>query len=542
VQEEASTPLLLLMTVTGVVLLIACANIANLLLVRGAGRAGEMAVRLSLGANRRQLVSQLLLESVLLALMGAAVGVLVSRWTLDAISALLPAEATAILDFAIDRVVIWFCAGLAIATGLMFGLVPALQSTRPSLVTALREDAGQKGAARGASRFRTALATVQIALATALLVAAGLFVRSLINISRVELGVNTDNLVAFEITPELNGYAPARSRALFIRVEEELAALPGVTSVAASLVPLLAGSNWGNSVTVQGYPAGPDTDTDSNYNEVGPGYFRTVGIPLLAGREFTDADAAGAAKVTVVNEAFARKFNLGHDAVGKYISDTTGSNAKLDIQIVGLTKDAKYSEVKDATPPVFFRPYRQNERLGSISFYVKTAVDPRQLMPAIYGVMTKLDPNLPVVNLKTVDQQVRENVFLDRMITTMSAAFAALATILAAVGLYGVLAYTVAQRTREIGVRMALGADARQVRQMVLRQVAVITLIGGTIGLGAAVAIGRGAESMLFQLEGVDPLVFVSATVSLALVALAAGYLPARRAARIDPMVALRYE
>ena len=540
--EQASTPLILLLSVTGVVLLIACANIANLLLVRGAGRAGEMAVRLSIGANRQQLVGQLLLESIVLAVIGAIVGVLVSRWTLDLIGSLLPAQAAATIDFSIDRTVILFSGGLAVATGLLFGLFPALHSTRPSLVTTLREDAGQKGAARGASRFRLTLATVQIALSMALLVAAGLFVKSLVNVSRVDLGVETENLIAFAISPALNGYTPERTRVLFERVEDEITALPGVTNVSASLVPLLAGNNWGSSVSVQGFESGPDTDNHSNYNEVGPGYFQAVGIPLLAGRDFTRADAAGAGKVAIVNEAFARKFGLGRDAVGKYMSESGGNSAKLDTEIVGMVQDAKYSEVKQAPPPLFFRPYRQNERLGFTGFYVKTAMNPEQLMPSIHAAIAKLDPNLPVENLKTVEQQVRENVFLDRMISTLSAAFAALATILAAVGLYGVLAYTVAQRTREIGVRMALGADGGSVRRMVLRQVGIMTLVGAVIGLAGAYALGRGAESLLFEMQGNDPVVFVSATILLALVALGAGYLPAQKAARTDPMIALRYE
>jgi predicted permease len=539
---EASTPLILLLSVTGVVLLIACANVANLLLVRGAGRAGEMAVRLSIGASRGQLITQLLIESLVLAVIGAVLGLMVSRWTLDAIVSQLPADASEVIDFRVDRVVIVFAGVLAIATGFIFGLFPALHSTRPSLVTALREDAGQKGAARGASRFRLTLATVQIALSMALLGAAGLFVRSLVNVSRVDIGITTENLMMFSIAPELNGYTAERSRALFERIEDELLALPGVTGVSAALVPLIGGSNWGSSVSVQGFQAGPDTDTHSNFNEIGPDYFRTVGMRLTAGREFTRNDAAGSGKVAVVNETFARKFNLGRDAIGKYISDSVGNDVKLDIEIVGVVQDAKYSDVKDPTPPLFFRPYRQDDRLGFISFYVRSAVPSEQLMPSINSVVARLDSNLPVQELKTMDQQVRDNVFLDRMISTLSAAFAVLATVLAAVGLYGVLAYTVAQRTREIGVRMALGADGSKVRGMVLRQVALITVIGGAIGMAAGIAAGRAAESLLFEMKGTDPIVFISATALLALVAFVAGFLPAQKAAHIDPMIALRYE
>jgi predicted permease len=541
VSREAKSPLTLLMGVTGFVLLIACANIANLLLARGAGRAGEMAIRLSIGAGRGQLVRQLLGESCLLAILGGVGGLVVAQWTLNLMAALLPAQAAETVTLTIDPIVMLFAAALAIGTGVLFGLFPALHSTRPDLMSALKGQSGQPSGARSASRFRTSLATAQIALSMALLVSAGLFTRSLFNISRIDLGLHADNVVTFQISPARNGYKVEQSRQLFERVEDELGALPGVSGVTSSTVPLLAGSNWGNDVSVEGFKAGPDTDSNSRFNEVGPGYFPTLGIPLLAGRDFTRADALTAPQVAIVNEAFATKFNLGHDAVGKRMSNK-GSNTPLTMEIVGIVKNAKYSDVKRAIPPIFFIPYRQDETIGQINFYVRTGSDPERFLGNIPKVMARLDTNLPVENLRTLPQQVRENVFLDRFIGVLSASFACLATLLAAVGLYGVLAYTVSQRTREIGLRMALGAAPARVRAMVLRQVGVMVGIGGAIGLAAAVGLGRFAQSLLFELEGTDPFVLGAAAVSLSLVALAAGFIPAHRASQVDPMSALRYE
>jgi len=541
VSRQAKAPLTLLLGVTAFVLLIACANIANLLLARGAARAGEMAVRLSIGAGRGQLVRQLLGESCLLALLGGVGGIVVAQWTLNLMAALLPAEATDTVTLKIDPIVMLFAAALAIGTGVLFGLFPALHSTRPDLVSALKGQSGQPSGARTAARFRTSLATAQIALSMALLVSAGLFTRSLFNVSRVDLGLKADNVLMFRISPELNGYTYDQSRQLFERLEDELAALPGVTGVANSRVALLAGSNWGNSVSVEGFKAGPDTDTDSRFNSLGPGYFGTLGIPLVAGRDFTRADAAGAPKVAIVNEAFAKKFNLGRNAVGKRMGDT-GGNGPLTMEIVGMVQNAKYSDVKAEVPPVFFRAYRQDEQIGSINFYVRTSLVPDSFLSNIPKLVARLDPNLPVERLQTLPQQIRENVFLDRFISVLSAAFACLATLLAAVGLYGVLAYTVSQRTREIGLRMALGATPARVRAMVMRQVGMMTAIGGTIGLAAAIGLGRLAQSLLFELKGSDPIVLGGAAVSLTIVALAAGFIPAHRASQVDPMSALRYE
>jgi predicted permease len=539
--RDAKVPLQILLGVTALVLLIACANIANLLLARSAGRAAEMAIRLSLGASRRQLVGQLLLESCLLALLGGAAGLLVARWTLHAIGSMLPAEAASTIAIGIETPMLIFAAALSIGTGLLFGLFPALHSTKPDLVSTLKNQAGQPSGAKAAARFRTVLATAQIALSMALLVSAGLFIKSLNNISRVDLGLKVDNLVTFTVMPELSGYPPERSRQFFERLEDALAALPGATSVTASRIPALGGSNTTTDVAVQDFPASPDTDTNASANLIAPDYFRTMGIPLIAGREFSRADTLKAPSVAIVNEAFARKFNLGREAVGKRMGDQGGTSA-LDIEIVGLVRDAKYSRVKDAVPPQYFVPYRQSERIGTLTFYVRTATDPAGFLSNIPKAVAALDPNLPLRNVRTMPRQVRENIFLDRFISTLAAWFAGLATVLAAVGLYGVLAYTVTQRTREFGLRMALGAAPGRVRWMVLKQVVRMTIVGGIIGVSAAVYLGRVAESLLYQLKGYDALVLTTSTVALILVALAAGFIPALRASRVDPMLALRYE
>jgi predicted permease len=409
-------------------------------------------------------------------------------------------------------------------------------------VSTLKNQAGQPSGARGAKRFRIGLATTQIALSMMLLAASGFFVKSLINVSRVDLGIRIDNVITFGLSPELSAYTPERSRLFFERLEEELRATPGVTGVTVSLVPILSGSNWGSSVNVQGFAAGPDTDNNSRYNEIGPGYFSTMGIPLMSGREFTATDRLGAAKVAIVNEEFAKKFGLGREAVGKLMGSDGGSRSKLDTTIVGVAQNAKYSKVKDAVPPLYFVPYRQDAELGSAAFYVHTAGDPAQSAAAVTAVVRRLDPNLPVEDLKTLTQQVRDNTFLDRMMTTLSSLFAGLATLLAGVGLYGVLAYTVSQRTREIGLRMALGAAPARVRWMVLTQVAWMTAAGAIVGLAGAVFIGMKAGSLLYEMKGWDPLVLAVSAVALAAVAMLAGFVPAYRASQVDPMVALRYE
>ena len=539
IHKEAETPIYMLFGITGIVLLIACANIANLLLARGAGRATEMGVRLALGATRRHLLAQLLTESVILALTGGVASLLVAQWTLGFIATMLPADAVNSLVLTLKPPVVVFTGVLALATGLIFGMFPALHSTRADLISSIRAGAGQIAGGRAASRFRTGLVTAQIALSMALLVSSGLFLKSLANVSRVDLGVRVDDMVTFSVSPMRVGFDSARAAAFFRQVAEEVRAIPGVTAVTESQVPLLSGDNWGNDVTVQGFPHGPDVDAGSRFNAVGPGYFATMGTRLIAGREFTPSDELGSAKVVVVNEAFAQKFRLARDAVGKFISsDTSAPN----ILIVGLIPNIKYSSVKDSIPPVFYVPTRQQSRVSTMYFYARTSLSPAELLGTTRALLARLAPTVPVEELRTMPQQVRDNVFLDRMISVLTSAFAFLATLLAGVGLYGVLAYSVAQRTREIGVRMALGADAGAVRQLVLKQVGGMLVVGGSIGIVAALGLGRAARSLLFGLEGHDPVVFGGAVVLLAVIALSAGWIPARRAAQIDPMLALRYD
>jgi predicted permease len=497
-------------------------------------------VRLAIGAARRHLVTQLLTESVLLALMGGVASLVVAALTLKLLASLMPADTQNYMQFTLQPAVLLFTAVLAIATGIAFGLFPALHSTRSNLIDAIRANAGQISGHRGAARFRSGLVTAQIALATGLLICAGLFLKSLVNVTRVDLGVRVDDVVTFYLSPERSGYDSTRSALLFQQLENELARLPGVTGVTSSLVPLLAGSNWGTDVHVEGFAEAPDVDNNSRYNEVGAGYFRTLGIPVLAGREFTPSDFVGTPRVVVVNQAFAKKFHLGADAVHKFMS--TRSADSLNMEIVGLVRNAKYSSVKDSVPALFYIPWRQDAGIGDLNFYVRTAVPAATQFPVMTALLKRLAPTVPIEDLKTMPQQIRDNVFLDRLISILSTLFASLATVLAAVGLYGVLAYTVQQRTREIGVRMALGADAWKVRGLVVRQVGTMSVLGGAVGIGLALALGKVLRSLLYGLGGQDPVVFGLSLATLAAVALGASYVPVVRASRVDPVEALRYE
>jgi predicted permease len=538
--DDAKIPLTLLVAVSGFVLLIACLNIANLLLARGAARTGEMAIRLSIGASRGKLIAQLLFESFVLAVLGGVAGLLVAQWTLALLSSLIPPD-EAMLHYDIDGTVLMITAVLTIGTGFLFGLVPAFRSTRPDLHSALKGQSSQSGGLRTTARFRAVLATVQIGVSMALLILAGLFTKNLFNISRADLGLKPDHVVTFRVSPRLSGYSLNRTLALFESIEDAAGSLPGVTGVTTSNVPLLGGQDWGSRVKVEGFESGPDVEAQSKFTFIGPEYFRTLEIPLIAGREFTRADGAKAQKVAIVNEQFAKKFHLGQNVIGKHLAIQLFEN-ELDTEIIGLARDSKYSHIKGDIPPVVFRPYRQDGELVDIAFYIRTSLDPKQLLKTLPALIAKIDPDLPIEDARTLPEQALQDVTTDRRMSILSALFAVLAAILAAVGLYGVLAYIVAERTKEIGVRIALGAAPARIYTLVLRNVGWMMLIGGTLGIAGAIAAGKFAESLLFNLKGHDPAVLILSTLLLSFIAFGAGWIPARRASRVDPLKALRYE
>ena len=537
ISDFAGAPLALLLGLTMLVLLIVCANIANLLLARGAARAGEMAIRASIGATRRQLAALVVSEAGLLAILGGALSAPIALATLRAIVALAPQQQPPPAPVELSNQAMLFAAVATLSTMLAFGLLPAIRAALTDPGAAVKRTGGFF-TGRGITRMRGALVTTQIGFSMVLLVLAGLFTQSLVNIARVDLGMNVDSLVTFRVSPRQNGYSAERAAELLDRIEEALRVQPGVQSVTTTGLPLVANSVWNSRISVDAPEGSTRLGASASRNEVGIGFFHTLSIPLLAGREFSESDASGA-RVAVVNERFVESLDLGPDVLGRRFGFDDGV---ADIEIVGIVSDAKYNAVKGEIPPQFFLPRSQNRGLGTLSFYVRAGMDPEALTSMIPRVVSAIDSALPVSDLMTMETQVQNNVFVDRLVTMLSASFAGLATLLAAIGLYGVLAYNVAQRTRELGLRLALGATPARLRGMVLRQVSRMTLVGGSVGLAVALGLGRVAEALLFGLSGHDPKIVLAAVAVLGAVVLAASYAPAHRASNVTPSAALRSE
>ena len=538
-RERAARPLELLVWVTVLVLLIVCVNIANLLLARGVARTGEIAIRASIGASRGALVRHLLAESFVLIAIGGALSLLVAALIVRLISAMLPSNLALGLT-ALSPAALLFAAGASLVTVLVFGLVPAWRVSGANPGQVMNAQGTRAVSGRGSARFRTVLTTAQIAFSMVLLVLAGLFTRSLSNITHEDLGIDVDSIVNFGITAQLSSYDQQELLVLYDRIEQTLAAQPGVRAVGTTAIPLFYDFSLGGDTAIEGVDPGPNADTYSARTAVGSGYFDALDVALLKGRLFTDNDTAETPRVAIVNQTFARKFNLGENVVGTRLGNGQPQNS---VEIVGLVADAKHASVKGDVPPLIYLPRRQNAGwFQSLWVYVRGNVAADTLKGMIPRVMNEIAPDVPLVIVQTMRERLNDNVYIDRLLTTLSTGFAALATLLDGIGLYGVLAYNVQQRTRELGLRQALGAEPRQLRKLVLRQVGVMAAIGLGAGLAAALALGTVAQAVLFGLSGRDPAVIGAAAVTLAAVILAASWLPAWRASRIPPLEALRYE
>src|SRR5262245_11256815 len=509
-----ATPLLSLMGMVGLVLLIACSNLAGLLAARGISRQREYGIRLAIGASAGQILRQSIVECLTFSVAGGILGLALAAWTLSALLSAFPADAELRqVAVSIDPRVIGFAAALSLVAGILFGVGPAYRASRLDPARTLRGQSRGGSSGREAVRTRAWLVTAQVALTLVLLVAAGLFTKSLANLGRVDLGLKPDSVLAFSLAPESNGYSPERTAAFARRLTESLAAIPGVRSVSAARIAAMSGSDE----TMGGIrTSGPEDEQTKAIriwrNSVGPAYFSTVGVPLVAGREFALADDLNASKVAIVNDTLARTFFPGRSAIGERLSLARGNNATPDIVIVGVVRDSKGGRVGETTHPFAFTPYLQDPQLGSLTFYLSGNVAPERLAPEVRRVVAALDPQIPTFDLKTLTTQIRESLLTERLMFLLSLAFGGLAALLAAVGIYGVLAFSVAQRRREIGVRMALGAGPSAVRRMVLSDVGRFLLIGGAVGLPAAFLLAKVIESILFGVKAADPVVYAAGT------------------------------
>jgi len=544
VQRDAGGPLYAMFAMVALVLLIACTNVANLLLARGAARGRELAIRGALGATRGRLVSQLLIESLLCALCGGLLGVLLGSWLISVLTPIVVDNAGIEgLVPQLDLQVLAFATGATLFSGLLFGLLPAWRVTQSSVSDVIKDQGSTSSASVSHVRFRKLLVAGQVAFTMLLLAGATLFVRTLWNLRSIDLGIRTENVISFSIAPALNGYDEPRGIALVDQLRAHVAAVPGVRTVASADVATLTGDDEGSNITPEGGAQLPEDLQDVNYIDVSPNYFSALGVPLISGREFNEGDGATSPKVAVASESMVKRFFPGRNPVGMHFAFGGGAKVKPDIEIVGVVKDVKQDHVHSITlNPYVYVPYAQRPRLSRMTFYVSSVRDPLQLAPELQLLVRDVDPNLPVYDVKTMQRVLEEDLFPARIVAVLSAGFASLAALLAALGIYGVLAYLVVQRTREIGIRMALGAEPGNVRWLVVKEVGSMVIAGVLVGLPLAYGMARLSESLLFGVDAGNPAAYVLGLVLVALVALAACYLPARRATRIDPLVALRYQ
>jgi predicted permease len=538
-REEASLFLGIIMLVAGLVLVIACANIAGLLLVRVASRRREIAIRLAMGATRGRIISLFLVESMMLALAGTAAGWLVSLWARDGFLSLFSqALSPAGLDLSLDLTVVGFTAGLSIAAGLLFGLPPALQASKPDLIPELK-DATAVGGFRQA-RLQRAFLVAQIAMSTLLLISAGLLVRTLEKVSAIDPGFEVKNLLAVSLDLKAHGYDEEKGRSFYQQLTERVAGMPGVTSASLGVMLPLGWGSFDRAVFIDGHPpqqSGRPLTVDNNI--VTSGYLETMRIPLLAGRDFDSRDGANAAGTVIINETMARRFWPNESPIGKRFE--VGGVRRAPVEIIGVARDTKHRTLQEEPRPVMYLPFLQHYNHQMV-LHARTSAEPSTVLGALRDEVGKLDPSLPIFEIKTLAQRLSESIWPQRTMGTLVSILGILALLLAAMGLYGTVSHSVAQRTREIGVRIALGAQADDVMRLVLRNGMGPALLGVIVGLASAVAGTRIIASLLYGVNAQDPVTFLVIAFLLGGVALIACYIPARKAAKVDPMVALRYE
>jgi predicted permease len=538
-RSQFSRPLLTLMIVVGLVLLIACANVANLLLARATSRRKEISVRLAIGASRARLVRQLLTESVLLAALGGAVGLFLAYAGTGLFLRLASGGGSPVpLDVRPNTAMLAFTAGISLLTGILFGLTPALRTTRVDLSSALKES-GRGVAGSSGCQLGKLLVVAQVALSLLLLVGAGLFVRSLMNLEALDVGYSRSHIAVLRVDPTASGYATVQELPMSRRLIEHLHSIPGVTGVTVSENGIFVGTDSGsNGFQVEGYTSTRKEDFVASVDQIGPHYFSIVGVPILAGRDFDERDVAGSPHVAVINQTMARFYFGNRNPIGKYILDD-GTR----FTIVGVAKDMKERALKSVTEKRYYLPFYQiSGRIYGFNFELRTRGDAAQVLAAIRHETQSFDNNLKIVNLAPVSRLIDQSITDERLIAQLSGFFGVLALLLAATGLYGVMAYATSRRANEIGLRMALGADRREVIRMVLRETLVLVAAGIAVGLPAALVAGRMVASTLSRVSASDPATLGAAAVVLLAVALLAGGVPAYRASRIDPISALRQE
>ncbi|MGH9843529.1 MAG: ABC transporter permease [Blastocatellia bacterium] len=530
--------LAMLMAVVALVLLIACANVANLLIARANSRRKEIAIRLALGASRKRLARQLLTESLVLAGLGGLSGLLLAFWTARSLKAFLPPFGLAVsFDTSPDARVLGFTLAVTVITGLLFGLVPALQASRPDLVSTLKDDPGAVGRSQRKLSLRHLLVVAQVALSVLALVGAGLFVRSLRKAQMADPGFNAGGVVLASFDPFLNGYDETKGREFYRRLIERVEVTAGMQSVSlARRLPLTLSGIAFATLTIEGYTPGRDEDMRVNYETVGPKYFRTMGIRLARGRDFNERDNERAPGVVIINETMARRYWPDRDAMGQRLK-----LGKDWLEIVGIASEVKQRRLNEPPQPFLYLPLLQDYRSNMI-LVARTALELRAALPAVENVVATLDPNLPIFDVKTLNEHIGVSLFLPRMAATLLSLFGLLALSLAALGLYGVMSYSVSQRTREIGIRISLGAQRRDVLKLILKQGLTLSLIGLAGGLAAALVVTRLIAHLLYGVSANDPATYTLIALLLTGVALVACYLPARRATKVDPMIALRYD